>query len=84
MAMAEKRSKMKIKAVLFDIDGTLINSHEAITEYFQDFIERAGYERPSKKTASQGSRLVMKDRIRLITGEKSEERLSQTLKIGKN
>lgn len=63
---------VKIKAILFDIDGVLVDSSEANTRYVQDIIQKSGYKRPSKRTAEQGFNLALIDRLRLVAKGSSE------------
>lgn len=39
----------KIKAIIFDVDGVLIDSKEANIQLFTSLLEKAGYDRPTKK-----------------------------------
>lgn len=42
------KQKKEFKAVIFDLDGTLVDSGDTIAELFQTLISEAGFRRPSK------------------------------------
>jgi beta-phosphoglucomutase-like phosphatase (HAD superfamily)/8-oxo-dGTP pyrophosphatase MutT (NUDIX family) len=71
-----------IKAVLFDIDGVLLDSKEANALFFQDLLEKAGYRRPSKSEVLKIFHMTMWDTIKFLSKEKSEERIKKAWLIG--
>jgi len=71
-----------IKAILFDIDGVLLDSKEANALFFQDLLEKAGYKRPSKGEVLNIFHMTMWDTIKFLSKEKSEERIKKAWLIG--
>lgn len=64
-----------INAILFDLDGVLVNSLEAWTEFTQDIMVANGYKKPSLKKVSAGFNLTFHDQLKLLTGERSNEKI---------
>lgn len=56
-----------IKAVIFDIDGVLVDSYEANFQFYTKLFKTAGYTGPSRKDYSYLFHLTMKDLIKKIT-----------------
>ncbi len=71
-----------IKAVIFDIDGVLLDSMKANIKFFRDLLEASGYKKPSKKSVSKIFHLSMLDGIKLLTQEKSEKKIEEVWKLG--
>jgi len=61
-----------IKAVIFDIDGVLLDSKDANCLFFQNLLESAGYRRPSTEEVSHVFHLTMLDALRFLTGDTEE------------
>ena|SRR3989344_5328008 len=73
-----------IKAVIFDIDGVLVDSYEANFQFYTKLFKTAGYTPPSKKDYPNLFHLTMKDLIKKITKLKSEEEVEKIWLMGKN
>ncbi len=73
-----------IKAVIFDIDGVLIDSFEANFKFFQDLMIVAGYKPPVKKEYSNYFHLPMWDVIKTLTESSSDEEIKRIWNMGKN
>ena len=58
-----------IKAVLFDVDGVLLDSFVANTKFFENLLESFGYRKPSREKASKAFFMTMLDAIRFLTSE---------------
>jgi len=71
-----------IKAILFDIDGVLLDSRKANIKFFQDLLEKAGYKRPADKDVSRIFHMTMWDTIKLLSKEKSEEKIKKAWQLG--
>lgn len=56
-----------IKAVIFDIDGVLIESFEANFKFYQNLISKAGYEPPTRKKFTLFHHFSMMDSIKTYT-----------------
>ena len=74
---------MAIKAIIFDMDGVLIDSLESNIMFFQKLMQKAGYKKPSRKILKENFHLTMKDMIRTLT-KASEDEVTRVWKIGKN
>ena len=56
-----------IRAVIFDIDGTLLDSFEANLEFFQNLIEMTGYQPPTREEYVPLFHRTLKDTVKEIT-----------------
>jgi len=72
-----------IKAVLFDIDGVLIESFEANLRFYQDLFIKTGYERITRERFFELRHMTMYDVIKIVTGLKDEEKIDKIWKMGK-
>lgn len=72
-----------IKAVLFDIDGVLLDSFAANLKFFQDLIVKAGYPAPTRETYREAFHLPFVDAIRFLVKSGSETELQRILEMGK-
>lgn len=64
-----------IKAVIFDIDGVLLDSQTANTKYIQEYITSEGYPTPSVEQTTQYKHLGIRDMIRQFTKETDEHKI---------
>lgn len=62
-----------IKAVIFDVDGTLIDSFEANLKFFQDLMVRFGYKPPTREEYAPLMHMSMRDVIPALAGSMPEE-----------
>jgi HAD superfamily hydrolase (TIGR01549 family) len=66
-----------IKAVIFDIDGVLLDSQLANTTYIQDFMVSEGYPRPSKEITILHKHLALRDMIKTLTQSTDEKLINE-------
>ena len=71
-----------IKAVLFDIDGVLMDSFEANLRYFQDIFARGGYPRPTKKAYRGVFHKTFAEILEHFAQSELEEELERLHEIG--
>lgn len=62
-----------IKAVLFDVDGVLLDSFDANFEFFSSLLTMAGHKPPSKEEYRPLLHLTMHDVIKVLTNGSDEE-----------
>lgn len=71
-----------IKAVLFDIDGVLLDSFEANWKFHTDLITKAGYKPASREEYRKLFHNSMFDNIKAITKSKSAEEIEKIYQMG--
>ena len=69
-----------IKAVLFDVDGVLLDSKEANAKYLENIIIRAGYRKPEKKDLEKVFHISLLDSIKLLTKERNKTKITKLWK----
>lgn len=87
----EKRGLLKttvkewfmIKAVLFDVDGVLLDSFEANLKFYQDLMVYAGYKAPTRIQFQPLFATPMKEVIRILLKTKDEDILEKVWLAGK-
>jgi len=72
-----------IKAVIFDIDGVLIDSFDANHKFVQDLMVRTGYKPPTKKEYIPLFHMSIWDVIKTITKLSSEEKIAEIWEIAR-
>src|SRR3989338_9085340 len=72
-----------IKAVIFDIDGVLLDSFEANLKFFQDLMVKTGYRPPTREEFPAIFHLSMMDAIKEITKSTSESEIKKIWEIGR-
>ena len=72
-----------IKAVIFDIDGVLLDSWEANIKFYQLLLKTSGYTAPSRKQIEGIFHLPMMDAIRVLANESSEEKVRKVWEMGR-
>lgn len=73
-----------IKAVIFDIDGVLLDSFEANLKFFQDLMIKFGYRPPSREEFPLIFHLNMWDAIKALTKSDSEEEIQRIWGAGRD
>lgn len=73
-----------IKAVIFDIDGVLLNSFDANLKFYQDLFTFVKHKPPTREDFQTLFHLSMIDVIKTITKLKSEEEIKKIWEIGKS
>lgn len=71
-----------IKAVIFDVDGVLLDSFGANLKFFQDLMVKTGYTPPTREEFPQFFHLSMMDAVKALTKSKSEEEIKKVWEIG--
>ncbi|EKE19657.1 MAG: HAD-superfamily hydrolase, subfamily IA, variant 3 [uncultured bacterium] len=69
-----------IKAILFDVDGVLVDSFEANHGYFKDIFEESGYVAPTRDEYRHMFHISLDDMIRLVAknpGEREFQRIRE-------
>lgn len=72
------------KAVIFDVDGVLLDSFEANFTFYQKLMAHAGYSFPNREGFRNLFHLSMLDTIKEVTGSASEEEIRKIWNVGKN
>ncbi|RJQ37606.1 HAD family hydrolase [Candidatus Parcubacteria bacterium] len=73
-----------LKAVIFDIDGVLLDSFEANLKFFQDLMIRTGYRPPTREEFPPIFHLSMMDAIRVLTNSVNEEEIKKIWEMGRS
>ncbi len=66
-----------IEAVLFDIDGVLMDSREANIDFYRRLVSQHGYPPAREEDLARGHYLNLLETIALVTGETNEARLQE-------
>ncbi len=72
------------KAVIFDIDGVLLDSFEANLKFYQDLMIKFGYRPPAREEFQQIFHLSMWDTIEALTKSDLEEEIKKIWEAGKD
>ena len=73
-----------IKAVLFDVDGVLLDSFEANFAYYSELLQRVGYPPPTKEEFTLAMHFTLKDTIQALTHSSSDGEIKRIADIGKD
>ncbi|KKW16910.1 MAG: HAD superfamily hydrolase [Parcubacteria group bacterium GW2011_GWA1_50_14] len=73
-----------MKAVIFDIDGVLLDSFEANLKFYQNLMTTAGYRPPTRKEFPALFHLSLMDVVKKLTGSQSEEEIMRVFKLGES
>jgi pyrophosphatase PpaX len=73
-----------IKAVIFDIDGVLLDSFEANLKFIQDLMTSFGYAPPTREEFPAIFHLSLWETIKRLTGLTDEEKIRKIWEIRKN
>lgn len=66
-----------IRAILFDVDGVLIDSRDANIAFYRNLLKRYGYPERSDEDLAKGHYLTLLESIAFLTGESSQERVQE-------
>lgn len=72
------------KAIIFDIDGVLLDSFEANWKFYQDLMVKNGYRAPTRKEILAIINLPMMDGIKILTGLTDEAEIKRIWKMGRD
>lgn len=71
-----------MKAIIFDVDGVLIDSFEGNFDFFQRLMKKNGYPIPTREIYRDVFHLPMKETIRELTGSIDEEEIERLWIMG--
>lgn len=71
-----------LKAVLFDVDGVLVDSSEANIEFYARLLEKAGYKRPPRERIHQQFHLTMWGVIEKLTNSSDSAEIQRIWDMG--
>ncbi|EKD87080.1 MAG: hypothetical protein ACD_37C00049G0001 [uncultured bacterium] len=72
-----------LKAVLFDVDGVLLDSFEANLKFYQDLMKHAGHRSPTREEYRPFFHLSMRDLIPKFSGLTEEDEINKIWEIGR-
>jgi len=72
-----------IKAILFDVDGVLLNSYEANLKFFQDLMLHAGYPPPTREHYQTMFHMPMRDVVEALTQSESVDEIAKICAMGR-
>ena len=72
------------KAILFDIDGVLLDSFESNLKFFQALMLKTGYPSPTREELVKLFHMHMMDVIKALTKSASEEEIKRIWGIGRS
>lgn len=73
-----------LKAVIFDVDGVLIDSFEANLKFFRDLMSFTGHNPPTKETYKTMFHLPMDKAIEKLIPDASEDEIKKIWLLGKS
>lgn len=71
-----------IKAVIFDVDGTLLDSFEANLKFYQDLMTQSGYGSITRGQYAQLTHLSRREMIRSFINPPSDEEMTRVWALG--
>jgi phosphoglycolate phosphatase len=71
-----------MKAVIFDVDGVLVDSFNANLKYYQDLFIYAGYPAPTKAEYQRMHSKTLKENIKLFLDSASDDEIDRVWQIG--
>lgn len=72
-----------IKAIIFDVDGVLLDSFESNLSFYQELMKVAGYPQPTRAQYLDMNHLPMWDVIRILTKLTDDAKIMKIWKQGK-
>ena len=69
--------KNMVKAVIFDVDGVLLNSFEANLKFYQNLAHKIGVPLPTREQFQKLFHLSMYDVIKILTQSDSEDKIKR-------
>ena len=72
-----------IEAVIFDVDGVLLDSFDANLKFFQNLMEKAGYPAPTREDFPSIFHFSMRDAIKVLAKSESDEEIQRIWEMGK-
>jgi pyrophosphatase PpaX len=66
-----------IKAIIFDVDGVLLDSFEANFELFKNLMLKAGYKPPTREEYRALFHRTLRDTVQILTGLKDETEIKK-------
>lgn len=72
-----------IKAVIFDVDGVLLDSFEANLQFYQDLMIKTGYQPPTREGFIPLFHKSLHEGVELLTGSKSEAEIDRIVELGR-
>ena len=73
-----------IKAIIFDIDGVLLDSFEANLKFFQDLMEKFNHQPPTRKQYVKWFHFSMYDAIMAMSGVTDEDEVQEMMAVGRS
>lgn len=73
-----------IKAIIFDMDGVMLDSFEANLDFFKRLMVKAGYPAPTREEYLQGFHKSMVDVIRMLVKNADNEEVERILDFRRN
>ena len=70
-----------IKAVIFDMDGVLVDSLDAGVKFFGDILEKAGYRKPTKSEMEAMFHMNRKDILKTIAKTDSDKEIDRIMEV---
>ncbi|MFA6073179.1 MAG: HAD family hydrolase [Candidatus Woesearchaeota archaeon] len=74
---------MTLKAVIFDVDGVLLDSFEANLKFFQDLLKKANCKQPTREEYSKMMHMSMMSVIKYFSKSKSDEEIQRIFDMGR-
>lgn len=71
------------RAVIFDIDGVLIDSFEASLKFFEDIMRHTGHPLPTAKKFGSVFHMTLRDALREVMGSADEEEVQRVHDISR-
>lgn len=73
-----------IKAVIFDVDGVLLDSFEANFKFFQGLFGKCGYRPPTREEYKLLFHMNLMDSIKIVTKLDDEEEIKKIWELGRS